>query len=905
MTEDWRNFLPNSPNNTLNQEILILREKLALWYDYLISQNLTPREPPKVILRRSLEEGYEYNLLKKKSFEYSIRKVLRKNNVDLEGEPVDFTRIDEIFPSRHLISYDIPSNLSDILDYSFELPKCEINDSFKDHLFKYLKKGKYPWREFDELDSIHLSNSRKGVDRNKKDYSYKLRGDRGFPTDLARDAWTYQISSCTKSPDEDRIIAIADIPTKNMNYIIRENLKDCLHNPYDKYGKNQRWFFERWLDKKTDRLFIMVDQKKSGWTFPMELMAEFFKVLSYKFPDFPYAEDVKNIFENKMINYIFEEFGIKNPLRGFVLGMWDNVMSYIISCMFTDFLENKCTDIIDQGVLIDGLFWGDDQTIRLDNCSYSQCIVIWNRWLKYCLKKGLNINRKKSFISDVGIFCEVYGGHPDILLEKGIIYPLAVFNSLKGVNTFQRKTLWCSYEDQGVRAIPWMSLRHRDELGTALKTALNRCKELIGWEFGSFEWTLPYQCGGWSLFRDEDGQSDLYKFLMENNVPPEFIRVSLISSDLTSIAKNHLFSYYKDNNWFKQFVDNISGSIELDPESMFKNKMLKLSFDKVNSRIDNFKALHKIYKLRQKAYKSNKPVSMMTLINRFWLDGHFKNDLLDETLFIKIKGNLDDRAFQQPHRKIELDPLRASSILSQKQNENIVSKIKVYKDFSIVDLISCLVPTIAQSNYLIPLDWYIFSIKSGISLHKIYQRLITYGVNIFDYFVPKNPWIDPLDHLVKGTSKVPLLYWDDKIGLIIPVDPSLPWNDWSQGRKDLYVCSYLEITELEYIQNCEIRSASNELTEEDSFILLEEEKEILSRGMLNPSIIVEEEKFFSLPQEYSLVTDINQLIDFSDEEEESPLPEDDVSDMIRIMRQMGIEDIDLWEDNMIEEWDNG
>jgi len=399
--KDWTTWIPDSPNKTLNVEFLIFREKLMLYQKFLMKSNLPEIIPSLRMIKGILTEGPFYAKREKKNFDYSIRVLISLSNVNYPDDvtiyPIE--GIDHLFPSRHFIPYE---HVRDISDAKFSLKKPLFNKpdykKLEVKLFENLKE-KINLRFFDDLDALKQCDSKKGIDvkSNNKDFNSTLRFKKGIPNRVASDEHYYEISFTTKGADESRVIAIPDIETRNMNTIVREMTTKINNCKSDAYGK-PRWDFEKWLSKKPKTFFIMVDQSKCGWTFPTELIALYFKVASQKYPEYTYFNDCYQIFDQKKIFLSFD--GVFEQIQsGFVLGMWDNIASFVISCIFELFLEKEGFEFDSdfEGVKIEGRFWGDDQIIRLENASIDQTYNIWNKWIRLMLKHGINVNQKKKF----------------------------------------------------------------------------------------------------------------------------------------------------------------------------------------------------------------------------------------------------------------------------------------------------------------------------------------------------------------------------------------------------------------------------------------------------------------------------------------------------------------------------
>jgi hypothetical protein len=360
---------------------------------------------------------------------------------------------------------------------------------------KFIKKDQI-LRNFDDIDAIYLCTNTQGLTYKKglpcKEKSYKTRTAQNFPSDIEVDKLRYEISFTTKTADDYRVIAIADTYTKNLNFITRESTSQINDCKWDIYGK-PRWDVINYLKWNKNDNFIMVDQEKSGWTFPMELMEDYFEVISSMYPGYRPFEIYHRIFKEKDIQFLIEGQW-KNPVRGFVLGMWDNIMSFILSCIFNIFKEEKINDISDlDSSQVTGKFWGDDQVIKVQNSDKQQGYTVMNRWINYMTRFGCIINKKKCFMSNYAVLCEVYSPNGPINLDKGAVWILQPFDSIRGVNTFHRKTLWCSYHSTVKSALTWFRYEYRNALLESSEKSLELTRSLIGYEFSPEETRIQFQ----------------------------------------------------------------------------------------------------------------------------------------------------------------------------------------------------------------------------------------------------------------------------------------------------------------------------------------------------------------------------------------------------------------------------
>jgi len=351
--------------------------------------------------------------------------------------------------------------------------------------------------------------------------------------------------------------------------------------------------------------------------------------------------------------------------------MWDNVMSYIISCIFDLFLEEIKNDFDLQDLKINGMFWGDDQIIRLDNCTEAETFKVWNKWIYTMLKYNINVNRKKSLVSKQGIFCEMYTENSDIPLQKTLVYILTPLDSLRGCCTYERKVLWSGYQDLILQSLPWFH-HFRDsaeEIGFQL---LSDVQELIGYEFNKFERNVPFHLGGWNLMRDEDGNIDLLNFIWErfNSIPKGFINVGFDNPTMKrSYSPTKDFKKLLKDQYFNELLDVLDGNNNFyySPASSLKSKFMNLCLGTTLSQKKIKKSWIKAQAERQKSFNSRQTHTQQKLLYKLFSEGSLKGQIKKEYLIHKLDSQLvyylDEEIYKN---KLKIPKERALLYLAQK-----------------------------------------------------------------------------------------------------------------------------------------------------------------------------------------------------------------------------------------------
>jgi hypothetical protein len=905
--QTW-NILPKNKEipKTLKIEYYIFKEKLLSHIQYLFDSNIPNLEDPNLLVKGILTRGPQFAAEKKEQFEYSIKESIAVSNVRTpeEVKTLDLESIDQLFPSRHYIPFEFPRDISDV-EYSFLDPPRITSyklEELKEVMRLNIKKN-IILRNYDVIDSIKNSNSSQGLDFKKgkpiKKKSYKSRESKNYTTYIEDNELNYMISFTTKSADDYRVIALADTYTKNLNYIVRESTSKINNCKWDSYGK-PRWELVKFLNWGRDRHFIMVDQKKSGWTFPMELMHAYFEVVSDMYPNYKPFQIYKEIFKDKKINFLIDNVW-RNPKRGFVLGMWDNIMSFILSCMFEIFLENFIRDDPDLGAFkVSGKFWGDDQIIRADTDSLEYTYQIMNRWMNYMSRMGCIINEKKCFVSQYGVLCEVYSSNGPINLDKGSVWMLSSLNSLRGCNTFHRKSLWCGFHDTIKSALSWFRKETRDSLILNSERNLNKCQILIGYEFDKEEVLLPYQLGGWEIFRDEDGNPNLLEYLLEHDRSNKWCNIAMIPN-YNAFANNNfqVRKAFFSAPWYKD-MRNIIGNVNYINPVNFLDNLLKSIPKTDGTPYEKYETWHEIYLQRKKAYKSRKFSNSRTVLEKLTREGEFKSAYLNpKILFKKEFSDYPWKKQKSTKSKIDIDPFRACALFLKKAiNENPFEISFDQEDrISIVDITSNIFKDISSSPCTIPSDWYVFGQISGID---IISASIKFEEEFFESLFNYSPPLDLNLEEDLGIGEISLdrsIYWDKDFGIPFSLDNNelflINCCDWT---KDDLLSFKINMTFEEYRIECLCRSA---FKEEDDDLEFQEDNKLLENlqgtiEKIDPSILINKKVEISELINTQFTTNVQSLLDMEDdysseEEEETSEPDE----TMLILRSLGIDSFDL------------
>jgi hypothetical protein len=740
----WRSYKPTSKNKQLKFEIELLIVKLSTWVDYLSELKIPPVVNPLVIIKRNLKEGPAFALLHASHIAYNVKYTIGDSVL---MPPEDFVLekledIDQMFPARHLIGFRQPESFSDILDYSFsELPKIKKTDRDKlyDCLRKNMKKDvNLPF--FTELDSLELANKKSTFV--KKKTSADVRSNVSLSPDLDQiRELHFRVSGITKAPDEQRIIAISDIPSRNICFKAREAADMINNHKSDVYGKN-RFQNYNFLKPGFNIFHLMLDYKKMGWSYNSKLMQMYFKIASEIYPDYPIFKKMWEIFKKHGIIYHIDDTQYRHK-QGFVLGMFDNIASYINSCIFElckDRVLEKNPDVDDES--ISGILYGDDSDIKIVEQIHNLHLIVWNEWIKINRKYQLVINLKKSFFGKRGQFCEMYGetkDNPNMCL-KGNNLILCLLDCLRGCNQAHRKYLAINLFDYCKRSCTWIS----GEKGTVMRNFYNELKgsvwSYIGHEFYVGEFNDPYALGGWKICRDECGKNNLLQILIEESFPDSNYQICLsgLRTSKEYIENNVFKKYSKDAN-FCEVATMLEPSLlkrNLDTYSKkFKGISLKRPWTSKKFWVQESKRRQKEFFARK--YKN---VSRQAVLNKLFLDGSFKGTNLEyfltwksqKTMFnVKVETYTGNRIKEQLAKYV-LDKFHKSD----KDNFYEFSKEYFLKGISYRTCLASLYKNVSNIPYIIPIEWIQWAEMNQESISSLFNEHIKIGLNIFNFLPP-------------------------------------------------------------------------------------------------------------------------------------------------------------------------
>jgi hypothetical protein len=315
---------------------------------------------------------------------------------------------------------------------------------------------------------------------------------------------------------------------------------------------------------------------------------------------------------------------------------------------------------------------------------------------------------------------------------------------------------------------------------------------------------------------------------------------------------------------------------------------------------------HDIQKSRYKHFKYNKKISQVTLVNFLYSRGNFREIPSDIRLLKKRTEDRPSWREQVPYGDDLIDPIRASIKLYERTNNEKISNVRyLYENkISYKKLVASVCPNISKSPCPVPVDWYIWSVYTRVDLSRIYIKYRKDFINIFDYHPP--PLFrsglsgDVLSLYDKGDKS---FFWDNVYGVPMIV------NDYEMciiesnclPAYQKLMADKLNISVDDYILKCEFRNENEKIIlddyeeEEEDLILIQS---ILEKHNQETSIIGEKVALTS----YKMITSIDDIDDdcsYSDSEEEQEEPDDELT---QLLLEHGIEDVDLMNLGLIEDW---
>jgi len=760
------NYIPTCGSKNFQQSYIIFAEKVRLWEIYLNHHNLKPFMRPIDLIKESIKRQSDFADYLKQLMAYSIRSSIGLMYYTNE-EHYDFVDINQIFPAKHLINFVRPKDISDLTEYANKKPSIKGDrHGLQKIMEKNIQKG-VNLRGFDLFDHIDNMDEKGSFVKGVTTFNEKILGRASctYPDHLK-----FRINSIQKTPCESRTIAIAEPLCKAFLSYTKKLYSPLLKAKYDFYGRD-RWSFEKYLHEKEGFFHFLFDQKKCGWTFPMELIEDFFDSLYKIYPITPFKK-LYDIFRLKDIVYLIEGREYR-PDRGYTLGMFDDICSFIISCCFEMLIEHLENEFPELTSKVQGLFFGDDCDIIVQTEQLDICKLVSNKWLLMLDSYGVAVNLNKSFYSKSGIFCEVYGLNKNIQMQKHLYYILNGLDILTAYNTAHGKELFSSYFRIITTYLEYVPREHRQLLTNIFNDITSEIISSFPYEFLENESIYPFEVGGWTQHL-KDGKNQILIEIVNRQIHPSLQKILTVKKpQLKTLCKK------SDKDFINKVIsDDYWSEIEFALKFDLSSNTLEDKYYQSLSRSNiTAKQWWKYQEMRQKAFNSRGegevPISQIPFILPW-----FKKELCKDLFEIRTE-NLKYCCPKKPksflyHEVTNVSKKRALDIM-----RNIDGGIGPYygchyPDFiGIKDIYTALDKNLAKCKYMIPTDWWLLCTEWDISIEKMYHYLVEEGFDPFLY-KPKGyrPYKkdNPIFKLDFDLSK-PIICWCDLICRYITLEP--------------------------------------------------------------------------------------------------------------------------------------
>jgi hypothetical protein len=584
----------------------ILKFILTLdFYDRKIkNQFMTSRE----ILLRCLKEGPSFAKVLSDLWKYSQRKTFSSDWEKLisEDAPMLIESIDEIFDPKCLIRWDIPDEKDYLLllepspkidDFLIQTVTDELNE-FLDGFFKIPKRDL-----IDDLTFFRGSKVFTDIENLKTDVCYRIKN---VITDLDyTDKLVFLRRLIWKSPDEQRDALICDVNTLHtLNEVSRIISYICKDMEEYKIGGR----FDPWSAMSSIKglnTYMMVDLKKSGLTFPRELVLTVLKVLKERIPSRALDLAYEGYKTNPLL-YVDDGNLPKAMTSGLGLGMLNELVTLVMCLIFRikkkeDFFPNDTK----------GWFIGDDQLIYWPKGNSlkteKELIEGWEQTLK---DYGFQVHGKKPLIGRYPQFCD-HWCKTKLNTEKRVRQYNILLSFLDGCNIHHAKILFSNVFKK------YWGLSAEDN-----EYALDLAQSYWGSESDpDIERFLPIECGGWTQII-RDGLNDFLNMCSEGLIPTNYQQILLVKPKgldefcklKSKFSKRNDFKWVFDTNEEYTSIFSIKNQIKgmTDRWEIFTHKWM--NYRRWQERIDDY--YDYVLDLRSKALKKYTKVDLLKYIDK-------------------------------------------------------------------------------------------------------------------------------------------------------------------------------------------------------------------------------------------------------------------------------------------------
>jgi hypothetical protein len=273
-----------------------------------------------------------------------------------------------------------------------------------------------------------------------------------------RDSW---------EPDRDTLFTIKSI-SHVMRPVVQQIPFSAMYDPTIAYRRKQ------FMRKNTNRLYLMLDYKKSALTINRTLLTIMGEELSSIYPEVSTFEWIKYYKDLK----VYKDKKWLTPVRGVGLGNMNELYT-LMQCAFGFIAKEEFNT--------KSIFFNDDAVYELHPTLYRTQVI---RILSLIKKCGCIVNLKKSVVSRYNIFCEDYVTEEGLDYSKRqlLVVPIAgaafcstLAQAKKYVYGINRLLIGTGYRELSVQFI-------------------NILTKLYKPEFGKMDIYLPYHLGGYVDF---------------------------------------------------------------------------------------------------------------------------------------------------------------------------------------------------------------------------------------------------------------------------------------------------------------------------------------------------------------------------------------------------------------------
>jgi hypothetical protein len=602
--ESWE--IPKGSDYTLYRHVCRLRDTLVFWSQLNPEGGIIGN--PYGILYENLKLGPELADQLDDQLKYGTR--LHSSlalNYGKESYPLfcrDVKDWDQVFSPYHLIPF-VRHETNDI-DLLFQEPvpvEEELLDKFREIVREHIKRPFEPKRTLDDIDLLGNTGSATSFDpfhnrRETKTYSVlKSKGEFRKTS-----SFTYDYVKVDKSPHESRACVVPTLDTLQTVKLLELQMQQVISCKWDKIREKDFDFLPDYLSVYSKKLYILSDQKKCGLTFPRILLKILYNVLQEEFPDWDF-----NLIEGLSNQQVKGLDGkMHQALGGPGLGQFNASISLVVALLFELWRRDQ-----DQDLHLDGLFYNDDQVIRFTFLEarmeplpewVSDLALSWDMFME---SYGLHVHKKKPFISDGGVFLEVYGNGFRTTTKKICQKVGNIFHCLCSSNIVEAKEYFSSVYD---------TLEHEMQI-MAMNILKARIVPQWGHEFYPQEIFLPKQFGGWVRSFTIEGLDNLFNCVdqlpvhMQGLINLPFVRKPNKQGSKEKKCK-HLIS--KVSNTVKDTSNGIC------PTKFDYSKMVESSLHgfRLNHK-EHFQLCKAHMKLRQEAVRK-RPMTYNEFFNKYW-----------------------------------------------------------------------------------------------------------------------------------------------------------------------------------------------------------------------------------------------------------------------------------------------